>query len=131
MYMEALNVVAKELAPLIVADAADADVDADGADDAGGANADASPPTPPDPALVKLISLCQLTSKSAMADMLVCGGCVDKAADDCLAGKCSCGFKGMWLPVRKTLVDAHNKLRDGVSALWQTKVAASSTRSAC
>ena len=118
MYMEALNVVAKELAPLIAADAADADVDADGADDAGGTNADAAPPTPPKPALVKLTSFCQLTSKSAMADMLVCGGCVDKAADACLAGTCSCGFKGMWLPVRKTLVDAHNKLRDGVSALW-------------
>lgn len=58
-----------------------------------------------------------------MVQDLVCGGCLETARPECVAGTCKhCGFKALWQPVRKKLVDAYHKVRDGVPAVWQSKL---------
>ena len=53
----------------------------------------------------------------------VCGGRLDTAKPECVAGKCGkCGFAALWRPVRKKLVDSYGKLREGVSHVWRSKI---------
>jgi len=76
-----------------------------------------------DEALASLVSFCGYNLKSMMVQDLVCGGRLDTAKPACVAGTCQhCGFKKLWQPVRKTVVDAFGKLRDGAPAAWQTKI---------
>ena len=47
--------------------------------------------------ILELARLCELKSKSGIADLLVCSGCVEKAKPECRDGACPhCGFKRLW-----------------------------------
>jgi hypothetical protein len=76
-------------------------------------------------ALQQLHSFCAscVTGKGRANEKLVCTHKFHEDRLKCLSGKCeSCGFKALWLPVRKTLVfdDAAGKLSPGVSEVWTT-----------
>lgn len=73
--------------------------------------------------LEQLVWFCSLSHKSQMADAMVCGGNLQNAQPACVAGKClSCGFRRLWEPVRRTVVDAYGKLREGSLPVWQHKI---------
>jgi hypothetical protein len=74
-------------------------------------------------ALKVLNAFCSHDSKSAMVDLMVCGGCLKTAKPGCMSGACSeCGFKKLWRNVRKDLVDGQGKLMMGVDPAWQATV---------
>jgi hypothetical protein len=65
------------------------------------------------------------TGKRRANEKLVCAHNFHDARQKCLSGKCtSCGFKALWMPVRKTLVFdvPAGKLRPGVSEVWTTEM---------
>ncbi len=95
-------------------------------DDEAAEHADEAPEDPPNPDLVKLHAFCasHQTGRRLATSDLVCSDTLENATARCLQGKCSnCGFRALWMPVRKTLVyDAPpaGKLRTGVSRVWIT-----------
>lgn len=119
LYVAALNTVAAVLRPLINTDCdSDAESDSDG-------DGESSEPAVLEAgqALRQLVKFCSHEHKTTMVNDLVCGGCVDTAKPACVHSTCAkCGFKVLWRPVRKTLVDAYGQLRPGMPAAWQTRV---------
>ena len=126
LFVQALLVVGKLLEPLVMstehaADAEGADAEAEAVE----AEAEAT-----DPDLVWLLDFCKAQTKSEMANMLVCGGCLEKAKPNCVNGKCcNCGFAKRWSRgLRPRLVNCDKKspdcgkLLDGVSAVWEHDV---------
>ena len=121
--MKALNEVAKSLSPLLQPTAAAEAAEAEGDDGEGEGDEGEGETSTADPDLEKLVKFCGLQRKSLMADAMICGGCFATAKPECVAGTCkSCGFQALWQPVRRKLVDAYNKLRDGTPAVWQSKL---------
>lgn len=126
LYVQALLIVGKLLKPLVTVD--------EQTDDAEGAEAEAEATATEaeavDPDLVWIVDFCKCQTKSEMANMLVCGGCLETAKPDCVNGKCSeCSFARRWKHgLRPRLVNSEKaspdcgKLLDGVSALWEHEV---------
>lgn len=128
LYLSALNDVGKLLKPLVVQQAggdeleeetegqSDAEERESGSSDTGNRAAAST-------SLERLIRMCSLEHKSALADHLVCGGCVVTAKPACVKGDCiQCGFKAFWQPVRQTLVDKNGRLLSNTTAEWQCTV---------
>jgi hypothetical protein len=78
-------------------------------------------------ALRELHSLCAscATGKRHANQKLVCAHNIHDTRQKCLSDECeSCGFKALWMSVRKTLVFdvPAGKLRPGVSEVWTTEM---------
>lgn len=125
LYAEGCNTVAEVLAPLIPStdecDADDIDI-VDDADEESGEQATSDPA--PVAELARLVAFCKLTSKSKMAEKLICSGDLQKADMECLQNKCrACGLKQFWsgsTGMRPKLVDGAGKLKQGISPVWQS-----------
>ena len=126
LFVQALQVVGKLLEPLVrkpdhLEDAQGDDAEAEAANLAAEAA---------DPDLLWLVNFCKAETKSEMANMLVCGGCLETAKPDCINGKCrSCGFAKHWSRgLRPRLVNMEKesndlgKLLDGVQPVWEHEV---------
>ena len=126
LFVMALQVVAKLLEPLVTK--------AGHMDDAEGADAEVETANneveATDADLAWLVSFCKAETKSDMANMLVCGGCLETAKPVCINGKCQCcGFAKRWSRgLRPRLVNSDKrspdlgKLLDGVPPVWEHEV---------
>jgi hypothetical protein len=126
LFVQALNIVGELLKPLVtrgghIEDAEDADAEVEAAAmEAEMSNTD----------LVWLANFCKAHNKSEMVNMLVCGGCLESAEPNCIAGKCGrCSFAKHWSRgLRPRLVNMDKKsadlgkLLDGVPPVWEHEV---------
>lgn len=139
LYREALQKVAKFLKPLCTLTEQQEDEEANMEneemllsgrsfdskdDDATQPKSSVGPPTAGfNHIIARLQQFCCVAHKSQMADAMVCGGKLECAKPDCVAGTCTdCGFKKCWAPVRAELVDSSGQLQDGASQLWQSSI---------
>lgn len=119
LYKDALHTVADLLAPLIPSPEECNDVE-EADEDSGDTTSEQDEPAPE---LVRLHNFCKLSSKSKMADGLVCGGNLHTAERECIRGNCpSCGFNSLWsgpTGLRRQLVDSNGMLQPGIAPAWQ------------
>jgi hypothetical protein len=116
LYREALSVVAKLLALLLIPLPADDEDDAV-EPDAGAEEMRAQ--------LGELRDFCQLQLMSQVGNAMVspCASCLQEANAQCLRGCGKCGFQRLWSKgIRPKLVYPSGKLRPGVSRVWLTKM---------
>ena len=73
--------------------------------------------------LKELATLCGHQLRSTFVNEMLCSKDVGTADDDCINGKCSCGFQTFWSKgYRKYVVDDEGNIKATASPVWRQKI---------